>query len=589
MLFILLMFVILSSCKDEKDNPVPFNNVIIDSCSIIKAFYPSGQEIVAPYHIPSIILNYKIDTAMYNVFDGEKRRVKIVIDTLITDDKLDYTYYVNSDSIAIYNQKPYTISGLSNDIEMVTIKYVFRWLIFDKNIWNWVDAVDKDGNPKVERGTLSYKIDKSKIGERDDFQLVNNEEEFEPYLGIVLTANYQFDTAIQVSPYYKTKKENCGLYLYDEDGNSVAFTAKTLGNKILLSPNDKLKSDAKYNIKCSYCWMFYNGEKWISDNNIQTNTFSIVTKKLINEFNTYYQYAYPCINQYHFLKNEYEQGYIKLNIIPEQMDNVSITDKIIIRLTDIVSGDSVEADANWDTGKQFLSYNIPSEFIGNEKIYRFEVIIKNIENSQIVQELTYHFRTSRFNSFSEKFNTYKQGSYWTWPIGWAHEWGSIFYMEEYFDSYEIKLDTINGIEFSSGLIQLKFDFAKGNYFKKGLVNLYETIAKNPEHLKWRTIQLFGIPPTNNSIFLHQSKNTKFLLTSDIENGAAPIGDLTCYFLSRLEVVIDNDSNNYAEYAQLGLADLQLFGASERCYFKIKYTLPGLNIVTSEMESFFYNK
>jgi hypothetical protein len=580
LLIVLVLTLAFSGCKDKYNEPIlPAKDIITETSSVIKAFYPSDQEIVAPYYNPSIKLKYPIGSLFHISIDGEDRMVKIILDTLDTDDKLSYTYYAETDSIAIYNQKAYSISNTPNDIESVTIKYVFRWQIIDVN--QWVNAKDENGNPKVETGTLTYKIDKSKIGEDGTYQLVNDDKEFDPFSGFTLRSNYPTGTEITVSPYYKLKIIGISFSLQDEDGNIINLSQKPFGKRILLSHEEQLKSGIEYSLIGNFSWQVFNGKTWLTDSRVKSYAFTFKTKKLTNEFNSFYQYAYPCINQYHFFKDEYPQGYMKLDKIPDLMNNIASTDKLMIRITDIASGDNVEIESLWDSQKQFLSYDISSEFLQNEKIYKLEVIKDDGNTKLTIDELTYYFRTSLYNTFLEKMNEFEVNYVVVYSgSGELEDDLMVFYKNtnpELFDYEECKSTKLNNSDIANGLIQFKLDYSVGGYFTK-VKPIYDSLCKYPDYLVWRDPSSNGLPPVYiTSIY---QTDPKHLTSDDILNGANRIESMSVIIINNLSYYLGRDNYDlYERNIETGIATIpRSYNGVGLSYI---YTLPGLNRATSK--------
>ncbi|SMO52650.1 hypothetical protein SAMN06265350_10378 [Solitalea koreensis] len=276
-------------------------------------------------------------------------------------------------------------------------------------------------------------------------------------------------------------------------------------------------------------------------------------------------YSYPILNQLNFYKDEYNQGYIKLERgQPNLFDPAGF--KSILRFTAVYNNEKAEAPASYNSAERMVNFNIPPT-LKTDKIIAFELynvpaaqnksIDRNISNDTTtidqgdgntiavrtraaegtIEETTEkaiftdaYFKTSKYATLSEKIDnsTIAGGARRVLteyrPDGSANYiWGvyqieSTIYGEERFDKYEME-----GV-FSSGrsdaMIQFEPDL-NGNKWYDYYVNTlmkpaYDQFGQGL-NAKWQNPEQFAMSP-NKGIYLFQYPENPVLKQSDIEAG-----------------------------------------------------------------------
>src|SRR5690606_36749555 len=83
------------------------------------------------------------------------------------------------------------------------------------------------------------------------------------------------------------------------------------------------------------------------------------------------EYSYPIANQYHFLKKEYPQGYLKLKVGQQYLFKEHDKDnqwKSYARYTGIGQSGGLDVPLTYDEGNKTIRYSIPTQLL-NEKVY----------------------------------------------------------------------------------------------------------------------------------------------------------------------------------------------------------------------------
>jgi hypothetical protein len=269
-----------------------------------------------------------------------------------------------------------------------------------------------------------------------------------------------------------------GTYEWNEQSNVVAFVPLEI-----LPPNKTLKVEAKiyFEEQTSSGWKAYlvNGKRF---EEIKSTTFtSGAAPNFIPKENI--TYSYPIEGQMHFLKDEVNGGYIQLNI--GQTYLLSVDESIwkqVLRVK-TPSGQFADGSFSYNSAERRVYLNLPT--MANEMVYQMSLLNIPIATEQSVSEnlststvqstdgvnlkantlsgdierlkenslLTYNFRTSKFNRFTDKLASLQTGTATNWVLNTGV---SVFKMNltspELFDEFELKTTTKNKrlVEFVSG-------------------------------------------------------------------------------------------------------------------------------------------
>lgn len=546
--------------------------------------------VVPLYYSPKFVIKYPIDSIFEITIDDNNHQVKITIDTAIltmqdTDIPISKTSIIE-DTLIFYRDDylDFDLNSIEN-IADANLHVKFKWWIKeDSTTWN--PALKDSSILAEEVYDLNYKIDKAIIGDHiisEENLSSNTWTNFYIENDINIAICQQLDQEIDLTPYYSIKYhlENVELFHNNEmiDGNSTVEN-----NVIEFSPSNLLESSTDYLIKYSFIKEIYNGSNWVAKSKQYEITIN-TTPAEFSKIDQLIEYQYPCWRQYHFLPNEYRYGYIKFKQDFDELniDEINTTSVLKIKLTDYITDDSKYIETLFIKDSLYLQYELPSDFIDNERVYKLELFKQDIDNEALSLIYENFFRTSMFNTFAEKFESFNLGEEWDGSISTDRhkEFYNFLYPEEYFDDAEIKTIPVDEeVNIINGLIKITNNYSIGDFITD-LAPIYDKYFDNPDLLKWRDTSFFGVPPVHTTE-IYQTNNEIFLTNEYIENGAPPIEkQQSCIMKNWVEYFtyfdcIDLYSINNMDYSAIQ-AENESFGIN------LCYVLPGLNTVTFKGE------
>lgn len=302
------------------------------------------------------------------------------------------------------------------------------------------------------------------------------------------------------------------------------------------------------------------------------------------------QVCYPLVNQYHFLKNEYPKGLIKLKrnrrdlFIPPVF---SENDELLVKIKG-KEGEFV-VPAIYHEKSLLVEYDMPKNLI-NEQIYKFELFKKNKTTGKSVTYYTYYFRTSQYNTFEEKFNglfpnkmliPYLVQVY----VNVFDLWSPLeLSTNEVIDSFE----SVNGL-----LLEFEFDTADNLWYKENYSKLYNLIKSGTYSLINPT-EPYAMAPTKYFKFLtNRDLNLSKLSEDQIKTGEAErISYKYCYldylgnrifdtYMFDIQTAIIKKKN----FENMTDEERYILSLTPACYYKgiyrylVRYKIPVVDIVT----------
>lgn len=310
---------------------------------------------------------------------------------------------------------------------------------------------------------------------------------------------------------------------------------------------------------------------------------------------TYVEYAYPVPSQYHFLRKETTRGVMKLK--PNQEFDLYYKNATYKVRFSSLTGNSWESNATYDVNGRKYTFQIPSDNLENQKIYKIEYIMVNPGNSGETVFLTYHFRTSKFNTFEEKINS--ASNLYDRHIFIDHgvaELYKIFDMQEPFDEAEGKKYL--------GLVRFEAVADPANPWMVNFFKFYDGLVQhsNKYKLNWAFHKRDGdvtVPPLN-AITLDQSSLAPKLTHQQILDNLALdntnvsqkiVHNISYYYVYDWMYTRDqmfNYQNSLDEWEAYYI-NFSLYGLkyNEYYYFKIKYVAGDQVTYTSNNWSVYY--
>ena len=397
----------------------------------------------------------------------------------------------------------------------------------------------------------------------------------------------------------------------------------TLKLKNTLPGKQKLTASVKVHIEKkskSGTWEVLSANSEISESVFVTGD----EPKSISDNNV--AFSYPLKNQYNFYRNEYPKGYIKLgtgqrNLFLSETEGTRWD--FIARFKNSTGG-VVESPVTYNDAESTVYFDIPKT-LGTSLAYDLTIVKKpssggaidrNLQRSEISlttvnaadslslssNQLTgtisaetetilhsYSFRTSTYSTFNEKLN-----SMYNWKTQYGIDAtrmsiiGIKTTLNETFDKYEIE-----GRENSFNPL-ISVEAQRGNLWIDSHVNpqLYELYGTIPDIVLNRNTEILGLLPLK-AMSVYNSGEKGYLLNG--VQSSAKQGDIIIrYDLGHYVYTDFCELRNKAAAKYLGNANLppqayrllagNINDLSRGNYpFRINYSLPGLNLITTSRE------
>jgi hypothetical protein len=439
--------------------------------------------------------------------------------------------------------------------------------------------------------------------------------------------NKQFDM-VDLDNTKKTYRIKLDYFKITDGSNEIIGSQEWNGDNTVLAikPTDILpgQKTLKASIQVSFEELENGSWQSVYDNGKQ------ITESLETEFQTgaapdyipldNVSYSYPVINQMNYYKDESGMGYIKLNQGQDYLFNVSSEWIQKGRFVSVQSGQNYYFNFSYDFTNNEVSFTRP-EGLPNDEIMKFELVnlpaaaakaidanvdtvvtkvnqtsqgndlslsTKNAEGS--IKELTEksiytsYFKTSKYNSFSQKLSASQNMAGWAWPIRTNVE---VLYVtlnvNETFDKFEIYGLT------NDPLIKMQADLSSNDWYNN---IMYPVVYKNYTITPILTVSdTMGIPPVN-ALYVYQYNDSKILTDDEISNGQAQAISQYTSFAYNLPNYIDNDlyelknkiANSYlgkCTQRMIAVLNGKMILLSAGVYkINASYYLPGKKIKTS---------
>lgn len=377
---------------------------------------------------------------------------------------------------------------------------------------------------------------------------------------------------------------------------------------LMIKPLAVLQGQTSYTVQVKSHWEVERNGAWgavrVSGQtpvSVSTSTFITSALSDVNRILTENIVAtYPVNLQYFFLQDEYAKGYL---VLKTGMQNALVKpasgEQLEARFTS-PGVTEIKVPMLFDENTLTLSYDMPT--LANQKIYKVRYVKIAVGGNE--RELySTHFRTSVYNTFTQKINAFtnKKGYSWQLYTGVDELKSQFENATESFDLAEIKSDSLiypgyKGLYYGTGLLQFE---AQGGVplVDNAITFLYKDLPGSGLSLTWRSAGSVGIPPKN-AIFMSQGtqESIKQLKQSEIDANTVTLSNPINVLVYNLNLFIDRDYWNIYQQANSNpnrdsnpyMKKVVFEYFSNRLTFtdykvKIKYRLPGKNVVTSEKE------
>lgn len=505
------------ACKKE-DEEVNINT------ELEITFSPEDSNNMTPNTPPALVFNQKIN---YTLKDNSSNKYyKFIVDSVsiktLQGNTIPFNQVISASNDFIKFIPTFDLSQTETYLLKFHYKVVIK--INDNNIY---ETYVKNGVPQQFTYSKEFTV--------TDYPFFNPNFTAIQYpvngtTSILLPPYYTFSHNIEkLYPYeqlklnYRICIDSAGIYSQQGQPISSTFqissskdTLKIIPNQ-LLSYGNNYKTSFKYHIEIKkgslneYQLLKKDGKPYYGriQNNISIDgsNFSIDTSQV--------EYAYPWPYQYHFLKNETTRGVLKLKNSTKQNFNAKGF-TFFVRYTSTL-GESWDVNATYDPANLKFIFQIPSDNLENQKIYKIEFIAMDAKKSLSVF-LTYHFRTSMFNTFEEKINSifYSRNGFLSLYCPCIDYIGSVmllkhFRIQEVFDKAEGKA--------YDGLVRFNAYRDTSSRWVYRMYEYYDNFEKSTVDKNFRSNSPIKIPPTN-AIKFNSNCLAPLLNNSQINSGIA---------------------------------------------------------------------
>lgn len=431
-----------------------------------------------------------------------------------------------------------------------------------------------------------------------------------------ISINYMPDKEISVNSIENGLLKYEFSYTLEKDGQTVESAYEITDNSIIVvDSKHPLEFEKEYILTAKAVWKkkLSTQETWTNCDSSYNEKISltILTNESLEDFvvdTSDILFQYPLNRQFNYLEEEYEIGYFKL--ISSKQKHLMST-KGLVKIQHVRSNSSYIADLEYNSELEVFEFELHAEFLENDNVYKISLFTN--DTSDLIY--SYFFKTSKYNSFTEKWGIIKTG----FNGGWRDNVYNYDYPYSQIFSHVQKINM--NIE---GEI-LDFFETNQNRFNTSSMPLiqFEThvpsIWKNTADWKiyeWNTLSLertntdckkYGFPPLR-AIYFYFNKIYAIKLSDNSVNGEIEYPELPELGLLVWEVqnfmaydawtayenallIDESDRGEYQEIAASQYTDMDRlhldFALGDDTYplVDVYYVLPGINIETTVISNF----
>jgi hypothetical protein len=375
---------------------------------------------------------------------------------------------------------------------------------------------------------------------------------------------------------------------------------------VILHPTDMLKGNSSFQVSIKAHWeVFENAWKtatWQGAQLTESSTVNFTTgSPALKIESTNIEYLYPIPNQYHFLKDEHPNCFVKLRRGQESL--FTLTGYTYAGVFTNFNGMSVETPVTYDATNRLIKFSVPAS-LQTESIYALKVVARS--NSSETSLISYHFRTSKYTTFSAKFSTVAFGMVGEYLTANPYDqpiFNRITSIGEFFDSFEAETksaeltygNTNFSVGYSSGLVRLQAVMSGTNWYDNLIYPLAYAPWTDPNFnpVLARKTSVISSPPVEAMYF---SNSGSGMLTPTIiasNNAPAVISGTNPELIWRLSLTIyydyaDIQSQVLKKYTNLVATDREkkilatVFPriSAGNYKYQVKYVLPSGQVTTT---------
>ncbi len=394
------------------------------------------------------------------------------------------------------------------------------------------------------------------------------------------------------------------IYLTDDQSNVIAGAISDSADiRYKLIPLKSFDVNTGLNLMIDYHFTTHQEHLEEITNQVRTReySYSTVSSDTLSQGIVYCEY--PLYRQYNYLQDEFDYGYIKTYVRPDFL----LDKNLVVSITGIATDENHASDMEYDEALGILKYPMPE--LQNNTIYRIDFIM---EKNGILQKFfrSSYFKTSQYNSFSEKIGSILDGEHrvtlWElYPLVYSMTAGDYPVSDgELLDLYEqvLPADILHYQDFKAydypKLVTVQLDTTLTD------LNIYGyDLASSLGYASRRPANYIGFRPVNDILYFINYNNADYTSPADIRlnddeiQSGVPVSRLiTGYVLkSYLAAIVFDDLYGFKgkavnDFERLDdprvttLLNLDFNRSAmyySKHYYHLKYKLPGINLVTFE--------
>ncbi len=415
-------------------------------------------------------------------------------------------------------------------------------------------------------------------------------------VSIYHTPRIEFDYGMNQSLTINSKIRPAYTLLQLKDSNSNVLSTNLVWDQdnktVEFNTADNLPENETLTIIANLQWEIFEENEWkpLEPNYTKSHTITFHTNTALESELidiSKFIHSYPIPYQINFLKSETNQGYIFLDNLSqdvnELLQNFDSSNATVIFSNK--SGYNISVPVLYTESDKNFTFSIP-DALPNDSIITMELQL--FDGHKDIVLTRFFFGTSHYNTLSEKIGSLTRISGWSRPLrDRVHELGQTYIeAKEVFDKVEIQ-----------ELITIEAVLENDPYYNDIIYPLiYDGLKRGELNLSWRGNSIYDIIPIN-AMNIRQYPNDKELEYIDYLADRRPyIIDIGAFIYNLPDIYekdftdLKNQIKNIAVSQRSDwmntLLNSQFPPIPKGDYdFVIKYTLPGTNQITSEVSLF----
>lgn len=576
LIFIIAIILINSCKKDDIDiykNEKFANNIANGTHDFVlgqspDSIYSNGQLLINLDEKIGRTLNYHEPVYFYFYFDS--------VTVLENGNSISVSYeFIDKDSLYIYPQKSYTMGS------KLKITIWASWYTKGKAGTNYTNGEEVFFG--LEKEELVINVKDKAIKTLSSFK----ETTFD---NTVYTVPNVITKYLAHEPLKHIKFTYGDQYKYDleysltsSEGESILLNEVVTESIVYLTYEGTLDEKTKYTCNVTANWYVKHlTSDWIACDDCSEsieNEYTTSGEVKIDITNDDFSTTYPLYRQVNYLKNEYDKGYF----IPENqaLNNYLKSNNIVVLLKDLQSVTYTEDILVFNDELNIFEFPLPGDILDTCKIYKIELAEESNRDNVFY---SYHFRTSMYSSFEEKWAVeapLSDGAFWRNPDTPGTKIMNVWPVNERFDAYESMachetyIPNMPIIQFSA---HIPDSWKESKQYQIYLLEEIE-IKRDDNGKK------YAIPPVDAIKFCSYPF---YLGDAQIEGEEFVFDDMGHNWTWNVagQMYTDYDKNRSQAGAALdSYKDLSEVNTNSNLSMDISYVLPGIDLATTTMENY----